>query len=615
MAQVVTQVPIQAPGFQGLNNEFSPVSTDTRFALVADNVEFDSTGRLVSRRAYKDDSERQTNIDPVDGKIDGYRDTVFQLKGVLAKESYEEEVIAIVGHHKGSAASILRRDPNGEGFITLAGPFFGDEARDYCDAVLVPFQYKMYVFARNHDVLVIDPEDWSVTNLSEIDGYFGPSTGNYIDPDGDLTDESNREITPLVEYLDGNIAIAAYGRLWVTGVEGDYETIYVSSLLNPLLWYDATPWFETQDQFNTGAVLGVREVWPLGQDRIVGLHAHNGFLFCFGRNSTIVYEGVEGDIASENGARVKDSIPNLGLVFRDAVCNIGTDVLFLDDSGVRTLGRAIQERSNPIADASINIRTTITRLTLQEQHVEMGRAAMFYDASKMIAVLSYYSRPESYVFHTGAASETGGLKVVTWTGRNILQGLHINKDTVTGGECTLVGGVGTQWVNEQPGAPSGSDGGTVVPTLTEEGQIQSFACLWRLEGYDEEGYYKMRYESVAVPFSQWPSQTAIPKSTYYVVQSQSTPTVGKATWGFGNKLEYSDEFDISIAHGRGWGISEFGYDSFGPTWDGTAHWFNYKVNTCGSGSYFRVGLELEVRGDAYALQEITVNGAVGRIAA
>jgi len=602
MAQVVTQVPIDAPGFQGLNNEFSPVNTDTRFALVADNVEFDSTGRLITRRAYKDDSLKMANVQ---GSIvlDNWLNTIYQLKAVLAKESYEENVVAIIGTEDGSVARIVYRNPAGDGtWENLAGPFFGDQAKDFCDGCLVPFQYKMYFFSRNHDVIVIDPEDWSVSNLSEIDGYFGPSTGEYIDSSldpgfeaGDLDHPDNHTITPLVTYLDGDVAIAAYGRLWVTGVEGDYESIYVSSLLNPLLWYDATPWFETQDQFNTAAVLGVREVWPLGQDKIVGLHAHNGFLFCFGRNSTIVYEGVEGDIASENGARVKDSIPNLGLVFRDAICNIGTDVLFLDDSGVRTLGRAIQERSNPIADASINIRTTITRLTKQEQHEDRGRAAMFYDASKMIAVLSYFTRPESYVFHTGAPSETGGLKVVTWTGRNILHGLHVNNDTVTGGECTLVGGVGDQ-------------------EIVDDG-LGDFACLWQLDGYEEVGNYKMRFETVAVPLSQWPAQMVIPKSTYYVVQSNSIPTVGKATWGFGNKLEYSDEFDVSIAHHRGWGISEFGYDTFGPTWDGTSHWFSYKVNTCGSGSYFRVGLELEVRGDAYALQEITVNGAVGRIAA
>jgi hypothetical protein len=219
---------------------------------------------------------------------------------------------------------------------------------------------------------------------------------------------------------------------------------------------------------------------------------------------------------------------------------------------------------------------------------------MFYDASKMIAVLSYFTKERSYVFHTGAPSETGGLKVVTWTGRNILQGLHVNRDAITGQECTLVGGVGSQPLD---------DG------------LDNFACLWQLDGYEEVGNYKMSFESVSVALSQWPAQMVIPKSTYYVVQSHSKPTVGKATWGFGNKLEFTDEFDVSISHHRGWGVSEFGHDTFGATWDGTSHWFSYKVNTCGSGSYFRVGLELEVKGDAYALQEITVNGAVGRIAA
>ena len=44
---------------------------------------------------------------------------------------------------------------------------------------------------------------------------------------------------------------------------------------------------------------------------------------------------------------LQDAIEGMGAVSRDAVCSNGSDVLFVDDSGVRSLGRSIQEQSQP----------------------------------------------------------------------------------------------------------------------------------------------------------------------------------------------------------------------------------------------------------------------------
>ena len=62
-----------------------------------------------------------------------------------------------------------------------------------------------------------------------------------------------------------------------------------------------------------------------------------------------------GDPAGENGIQLQDSISNVGLIERDAICNIGTDVVFCDDTGLRSLGRSIQEKSNPMGEPSMNI--------------------------------------------------------------------------------------------------------------------------------------------------------------------------------------------------------------------------------------------------------------------
>jgi hypothetical protein len=48
---------------------------------------------------------------------------------------------------------------------------------------------------------------------------------------------------------------------------------------------------------------------------------------------------------------------------------------------------------------------------------------------------------------------------------------------------------------------------------------------------------------------------------------------------------------------------------------GQSYYYNYRVHTTGSGELFRVGLDIEIKGDYYALQEISINSAIGRISA
>ena len=50
-----------------------------------------------------------------------------------------------------------------------------------------------------------------------------------------------------------------------------------------------------------------------------------------------------------------DTISNVGCVDRDTVQNTGTDVIFLSQAGLMSIGRTIQEKSAPISSLSSNI--------------------------------------------------------------------------------------------------------------------------------------------------------------------------------------------------------------------------------------------------------------------
>ena len=353
MAQRVRQVGIRGPGFEGLNTELSPINGDPEFALVADNCVVDQIGRLTSRNAFADylafEGKNNAEIVKIKSHIidtNALHGTHDETPAFVYREGDVEEVILPnklpVGQGKrlpvyrgrsleitGTATYGVAMEKDGA-IEDLTLPVGYDV--DLLTAELVTYKDELYLFAKGRPFLKLDGDT------------FEPVDAEVKDLNGDT-----------VTGIDGDVAISAYGRLWVTGVDNDYHTIYYSSLLDETQWYDAS---DTDGSTgNTGGFIDVREYWPVDSDTIVGIHAHNGFLFVFGRNSILIYANADAaDPAGEDGIRLQDAISNVGLVRRDAVCNIGTDVLFVDESGVRSMGRVIQEKSTPIGEPSLNIR-------------------------------------------------------------------------------------------------------------------------------------------------------------------------------------------------------------------------------------------------------------------
>ena len=77
--------------------------------------------------------------------------------------------------------------------------------------------------------------------------------------------------------------------------------------------------------------------------------------FWGGLLALLVYQGAENDPTSN--ISLVEVIDGVGCIARDSIQDIGTDILFLSDTGVRSLGRIIQEKSAPIFDASKKVET------------------------------------------------------------------------------------------------------------------------------------------------------------------------------------------------------------------------------------------------------------------
>ena len=99
--------------------------------------------------------------------------------------------------------------------------------------------------------------------------------------------------------------------------------------------------------------IDVSKAWPEGSDEIVALAAHNNALIIFGKHSILVYTGA----SSPANMALEDTIAGVGCYDRDSLQHIGTDVLFMSYSGLRSVCLVIQEKSLPISDLSGTIKT------------------------------------------------------------------------------------------------------------------------------------------------------------------------------------------------------------------------------------------------------------------
>lgn len=569
MAQQQQNITVSAPGFQGLNTEDSPLQQDPGFAVVADNAVVDKFGRIGSRKPW---TEFTTAVNVTYSAAAGVADTQIKTHrigtGSINNTIY---VLATVGVYQYNSAGALLQD---DYFIckltTSAGPTYELDEISFptlvsdsklADAQILGFNEKMYVFSEGNECLVYDGS--TITNL-----FTGVEDTDYIKPQD--------QHTVFADAINGDIAAAAYGRLWVSGVGGDYETIYYSDLLIATQWYDGRS--SAVDPQNTGGILNVNEYWPNGTDRVVGIIAHNNALFVMGRQSILIYNNAAtGDPAAEGGIYLADTIENIGCVNRDAIANIGSDVLFVDDSGVRSLGRTIQEKSAPLGDLTSNVRRDIAdiiALTADKTTISLA-----YWPDENLTVVNFSNDLQAFAIEMRAPSVTGGNKVTRWTGTDWERALYYE----TAGEARVL--------------------------LTSA--VSGYGLFLYEDGlnYNDEPF-EFKYESNSFTFGQ-PANFKFLKQIDFTVVSTLSDAQAYAGWGYTGRLEYTKALTIAAQAPALYNVAYFNQDDeYGP---GLTTIKRYRVNAKGSGESVIIGFRSEINGNTLSLQEINIQTLIGRL--
>jgi hypothetical protein len=357
MASALQSYSLSAPGFYGLNTEDSPLDLGAGFALVATNCILDQYGRIGARKGWSRVNSSSGNLGANDV---GVIHELVQTDGTLT--------VLFAGNNKifklGSSNAVTELTYGGGGTAPTI------TASNWQCATLNGIAY---FFQTGHDALIYDPAV-STTTYRRVSEKTG-STGT---------------------VPQANICISAFGRLWVANTATDKTTISFSDLIAGHVWTGGTSGY-----------LDISRVWPNGADEIMGLAAHNDFLFIFGKKQILVYSGA----STPASIILSDTVGNIGCVARDTIQSIGSDVVFLSDSGVRSLMRTIQEKSAPLRDLSKNVRFDLASSLAGET---LANLKSVYSEKEAFYLLILPATLQVYCFDTKQSLQDGASRVTKW---------------------------------------------------------------------------------------------------------------------------------------------------------------------------------------------------------
>lgn len=580
MASPLQSASIAAPGFFGLNTQESGITLESGFALQATNCVIDKFGRLGARKGWSFlDEVTSSNLKGMHRFVDidateyfgAWSDTGFYIYsgGTLSAVTYSGSQTLTEGNWQAvtlnDAAYLFQAGYEPLFFDTVSG-----EVKDMSDALstatvtITSHATTATVTHTSHGFTSGNPVTISGANEAVFNGTFtitvtGTNTYTYTMSHGNSNDPATGTITAAWYHNtppEANVALSAYGRVWASSTATNKTTLYWSNLL------DGTDW-----DGGTAGSLDISGILVYGNDEIIGLGAHNGFLIVFCKQNIIIF----GDTDNNNQyldpttLQLVEVISGVGCIARDSIQNTGTDILFLSESGLRSLGRVIQEKSTPMRDLSKNVRDDVVQLIESETPANIKSA---YSETNAFYLLSFPTTKQVYCFDMRAPLENGSARVTIWNNMEF-----------------------TDWL--------GFDG---------ELYMTHADGLARYIGYQDNGSsYRMVYFTNYFDLGA-PSQTKILKRlSMTVIGATGQDFVVKS--GF----DYSDQYNSYPLTVRTGTVYEYNIAEYNiAEYSGGTLVDTVRAPGSGSGSVLQLGFEADLNGGALSIQKMDVYVKQGR---
>lgn len=521
---------IVSPGFFGLNTQDSGVAMDTSFATQAYNAVIDRYGRIGARKGW--------TYKTTSGGTSANLEALFEFNngdGTYSILSAGNDKL-FTGEATLTEMPIRNSDNTGDLTYTITDNNWQIVQAEYNSGLNTSAH--AYFIQAGHQTLIYHKLG------STAHAHTGSFGFQRLGDMGSLpTGYTTSTFTP-------NCGLAAYGRLWLANIGNNKLTVYYSALL------DASDF----DGIGSGFI-NLEQVVPGGEE-IVALAEHNNFLVIFCKNTIVLYQNAD----NIDALALADVISGVGCIARDSVQNIGTDILFLSDGGVRALSRTIQEKSAPIRDISRNIRDQLMDY-VSDEDLATVRSAYFDQDAFYLLVLP--SSTFTFCFDLRQFLQDGSSRATIWNN------ISPKAVAVTNDNRLLLG---------------------KLNGVAEYG------------GYtDNNSAYIFSYFSPYVDFGS-PSITKVLKKIGITVVGSSN-TVLDLRWAFDYKTDYkTTQFNTATASVSEYGIAEY---SIG-TYASSVVIDQVKKQLSGSGNVVQIGIDAAINGTPLSVQKIDIYAIPGR---
>jgi hypothetical protein len=522
MAEQLLTGSIAAPGFYGLNTQDSSIQLSSGYALEAFNCVIDQYGRIGARKGW-------TKVNTSAASTGSFR-AIYEL----VKD--DGNVVLSAANNKlysGTTTLTELAVRNSTDSANLTYTISDDNWQ------ISGMPYDTGATPSGHGILV--QEGHPALLYHKLGSTAHAHTGSYgLQRLGDVA--TNLPGSYTASTFTPNCVLTAFGRVWVADIANDRQTVYFSDLLNPAEW-----------KTGTAGYLNISEVVP-NNDPIVALASHNGFLVIFCQKHIVVYKNP----TDPSALSLEDVINGVGCIARDSVASIGSDILFLSQTGVQSLQRTVQEKSLPFRDISKNVRDSL--LTNVNSEVTKYIKAIYFptDAHYLLALPS---TGFTYCFDTRGVLENGGARVTIWkdikpTAFNLTQ----NKELYIG----------------KPG------------------------YIGKYTGYQDNGTtYRMSYYTNYFDFGN-PAQTKMLKKINLVAIGGSAQAIS-FKWGF----DYNSNYNTGVITLDTLTVYEYGTAEYNiATYSNGIALDNAQIQAGGSGKVVQLGFEADINNAPLSIQKI-----------
>ena len=523
---------IQAPGYKGLNYQQASTSLDMGWATELNNAVFDLTGRVTARKGI---TALTTSGSP----------GAHNLSQVFCYEGFNSNApvtgVVSAGNSKIYEGTTALTDKTG----TITAPTANN--------------WKFTNF-RNTKVVAVQQAHTPI-----VATIAAGVLGNFAD----ITAASGSLPT-------GNCGVAAYGRLFLA--DADALTIKYSALL------DETKWAAADGAGSIDTTL----YWPNGRDYIVAITAWEEKLVVFGKHNILIYGSPAVNVGFVPASMyLTDVIEGTGCMARDSVQHVGSDVIFLSASGVRSLRKSLITSKNPIDEISLPVRDLLLQYT-DAATLSNVRSAFHQREGLYILSIVGGTITTTFCFDMKAyirgiqETDTGSVKCSIWTGWTI-HGMDYGRD-------------GILYVSYRDGS-------------NEE--------IGKYAGYTDNGTnYTLKYSS---PWIDLASPEGGESGTFLKLPKKATiTTAGSSSYQIVSSIAFDFEGTgfvqssqvVSNASASEWGTSEWGIAEWGASGKSISQ---SKINLARSGQHMRMTISIPITGYEISLQKIDLFLKRGRM--